>query len=81
MNRADAQKILEHLDIVKHFAEGGELIFYSSTWDGKPIVYYPHYRENSLLISCLEHYAIPSEPLGCCPYCPKKKRGRRECHE
>lgn len=82
MNREDAQLVLDHLDIIKHFAEGGLLEFHSTTWDGKPMS--PSPVTKGIIVKCLPHYRKVDkyiqkpDPQYCSRWCPLKKGSKND---
>lgn len=77
MERHQAQLILDHLDIIQHFAKGGVLEFIGHDWTGKELKPDPVLK--GVVINCLPNYRkvnrfIESPPRKYCSrWCPNKK--------
>lgn len=71
MNREHAQTILNNLETVKHFANGGKVYFPLVRHDG---ILYKWEECDRMLLNCLKNYQVAptiiSEPVICkCPAC------------
>lgn len=78
MTREQASLILKHLDIVKHFAEGGEVDFKSYNYKGEYLGLNPVTK--GIIINCLPRYvkskrASVNKKHYCSRWCPLKKKG------
>ena len=77
MTREQAQLVLDHIDIIKHFAKGGMLEFNMTTSEGGSHVF-PVMK--GILINCLDKYTkveqyIPKpDPRYCSRWCPLKRK-------
>ena len=73
MNRAHARAILDHLDLIRHFAEGGEIGHRLCDYTGAQVAIYPTQK---ILLSNIETGGLTN-------YCKVKKRLRysraRDC--
>lgn len=85
MNREQAQLILDHLDIVKHFASGGMLEHVSSNWRGATSKATPVLK--GLIINCLPHYRTVNRQVEPKPqrkysrWCPNRHISETELSE
>lgn len=76
MERHQAQLILEHIDIIRHFAKGGIIEFQSRTCDGHECAPTPVFK--GIIINCLPRYRKVDGFIGplpkkyCSRWCPDK---------
>lgn len=66
MNRAQASILLDHLPLLRHFADGGEIGHRMHSHDGQQVAIYP---TKTILLSCIESGGITN-------YCRVKPRYR-----
>lgn len=78
MTREQAQLVIKHLDIVKHFAEGGALDHVGHDWAGREMKPSPVFK--GIIINCLPMYRKADRPNMtvemkhyCSRWCPLKK--------
>lgn len=65
MTREDAKRIIDNIEIVKHFANGGEVVFPYVNHQGCHVRYE---WKDTMLLSCLHKYKIaPKKTM--CPTC------------
>lgn len=55
MTRDDCKRIMDNIEVIRHFAEGGEVESCLHRYDG---VFVGWYRARTLLIACLGRYRI-----------------------
>lgn len=84
MNREQAQLILDHLDLVKHFAAGGMLEHHGCTCTGVPTTPTPVLK--GLIINCLPRYRkvdqfIEPKRTQCSRWCPHKHTNKPKIPE
>jgi hypothetical protein len=78
MTRADANRILNNLEAVRHFAKGGALEYHYSDCNGND--WWDLSTDNRMLIAHLDNYR-PVEGCLCtkCPFQPCDKARHRQC--
>ena len=80
MERDQAQLILDHIDIIKHFAKGGMLEHCGHDWAGRATD--PRPVTNGIIINCLPMYRKVNkriqkpDPQYCSRWCPLKRKDR-----
>ena len=78
MTRDDCLKILENIDLIRHFANGGEVQHCLHTYKGEFVRWQP--SRKTILISCLGSYRIVKPHVVLTPDGPKAATYKHPCN-